>query len=99
MKAAILGVGVCCMSRRQKDPLRPLGVEERNELTCLSRSRSAPAAQGIRARTLLAVAAGQSDTKAASWRDGIPETPFATGCLVSIGKAWLLSFPAMDLSE
>jgi transposase len=53
------------MSRRQKDPLRPLGDEERNELTGLSRSRSAPAAQVIRARTLLAVAAGQSYTEAA----------------------------------
>jgi transposase len=53
------------MSRRQKDPLRPLGDEERNELTGLSRSRSAPAAPVIRARTLLAVAAGRSYTEAA----------------------------------
>ena len=53
------------MSRRQKDPLRPLREEERNELTGLSRSRSAPAAQVIRARALLAVAAGQSYTAAA----------------------------------
>jgi Helix-turn-helix domain len=64
MKAALFGMGVCCMSRRQKDPLRPLGEEERNELTGLSRSRSAPA-QVIRARTLLAVAAGRSYTEAA----------------------------------
>ncbi len=53
------------MSRRQKDPLRPLRDEERNELDSLSRSRSAPAAHVIRARTLLAVAAGQSYTEAA----------------------------------
>jgi transposase len=53
------------MSRRQKDPLRPLREEERNELTGLSRSRSAPAAPVIRARTLLAVAEGRSYTEAA----------------------------------
>jgi transposase len=34
------------MSRRQNDPLRPLTVEERTELTRLSRSYSAPAAEG-----------------------------------------------------
>ncbi len=53
------------MSRRQKDPLRPLRDEERNELDGLCRSRAAPAAQVIRARALLAVAAGQSYTEAA----------------------------------
>src|SRR3954449_1081392 len=51
------------MSRRQKDPLRPLRDEERNELDCLSRSRSVPAAQVLRARSLLAVAAGRSYTE------------------------------------
>jgi Helix-turn-helix domain len=65
MKAAIFRVGVCYMSRRQKEPLRPLGEEERNELTGLSHSRSAPAAPVIRARTLLAIAAGRSYTEAA----------------------------------
>ena len=54
------------MSRRQKHPLRPLREEERNELDGLCRSRAAPAAQVIRARALLAVAAGQSYTEAAS---------------------------------
>src|SRR3954467_2076618 len=53
------------MSRRQKDPLRPLRDEERTELTGLSRSRSAPAAPVLRARALLAVAAGQRHTEAA----------------------------------
>jgi transposase len=53
------------MSRRQKDPLRPLREEERNELDCLSRSRSAPAAPVLRAPSLLAVAAGRSYTEAA----------------------------------
>src|SRR3954453_17256741 len=46
------------MSRRQKDPLRPVTAEERQELTRLSRSPSAPAAQVVRARALLAIADG-----------------------------------------
>jgi transposase len=53
------------MSRRQKDPLRPLTVEERTELTRLSRSHSAPAAEVDRARALLAIAEGASYTAAA----------------------------------
>ena len=53
------------MSRRQKDPLRPLSEAERTALSRLSRSRSAPAAQVARARALLAVAEGQSYTRAA----------------------------------
>ena len=53
------------MSRHQKDPLRPLTAEERQELTRLSRSLSAPAAQVERARALLAIADGASYTAAA----------------------------------
>ena len=53
------------MSRRQKDPLRPLRDTERVSLARLSRSASAPAAQVARARALLAVAEGQSYTAAA----------------------------------
>ena len=53
------------MSRRQKDPLRPLSDAERTSLSRLSRSRSAPADQVARARALLAVAEGQSYTAAA----------------------------------
>jgi transposase len=53
------------MSRRQKDPLRPLSDAERMTLSRLSRSQSAPAAQVARARALLAVAEGQSHTMAA----------------------------------
>ena len=53
------------MSRRQKDPLRPLSEAERASLSRLSRSQSAPAAQVARARALLAVAEGQSYTMAA----------------------------------
>ena len=53
------------MSRSQKDPLRPLTADERQQLTRLSRSLSAPAAQVERARALLAIADGASDTTAA----------------------------------
>jgi transposase len=53
------------MSRRQEDPLRPLSDAERQSLSRLSRSASAPAAQVARARALLAVAEGQSYTTAA----------------------------------
>src|ERR1041384_4796081 len=53
------------MSRPRKDPLRPLTAEERQELTRLSRSLSAPAAQVERARALLAIADGASYTAAA----------------------------------
>ena len=53
------------MSRRQKDPLRALRDEERTALSRLSRSRTAPAAQVARARALLAVSEGHSDTPAA----------------------------------
>src|SRR4051812_42649102 len=53
------------MSRRQKDPLGPLSEAERIMFSQLSRSQSAPAAQAARARALLAVAEGQSYTRAA----------------------------------
>jgi transposase len=53
------------MSRHRKDPLRPLTADERQELTRLSRSLSAPAAPVERARALLAIAEGASDTAAA----------------------------------
>src|SRR3954462_2872103 len=53
------------MSRDQKDPLRPLTAAERKELTRLSRSLSAPAAQVERARALLAIPDGASYTAAA----------------------------------
>src|SRR3954447_2469086 len=55
----------CPMSRSQKDPLRPLAADERQELTRLSRSLSAPAAQVERSRALLAIADGASYTAAA----------------------------------
>ena len=46
------------MSRRQKEPLRPLTVVEYTQLAHLSRSHSEPAAQVARAKELLAVAEG-----------------------------------------
>ena len=53
------------MSRRQKEPLRVLTGEERQWLQQIARSRQEPTSHVIRAQQLLAVAAGQSYTKAA----------------------------------
>jgi transposase len=53
------------MSRRKKDPLRPLTDDERRALERVSRAQSAPAAQVIRAKLLLAVADGLSYMEAA----------------------------------
>lgn len=53
------------MTRCQKDPLRTLSEEEKNELERLSRCNSLPAAQVIRAKVILAVAEGLSYTDAA----------------------------------
>ncbi len=53
------------MTRRQKDPLRPLAPEERAALEELGRARSEPTSHVARARLVLAVAAGQSYTAAA----------------------------------
>ena len=53
------------MTRRKKDPLRPLSDEERNVLEQLSRAQSEPASHVARAKALLAVASGQSYTAAA----------------------------------
>lgn len=53
------------MSRRQKDPLRSLTVEEQQWLERISRAQSEPASHVLRAKLLLAVAAGASFTAAA----------------------------------
>jgi hypothetical protein len=53
------------MSRRKKDPLRELTEPERQELVQLSRSQAAPAVEVIRAKILLAVAAGDDYQAAA----------------------------------
>jgi transposase len=53
------------VSRRRKDPLRPLTAAERRELTRLSRGRAEPAARVARAVSLLAVADGSDYQQAA----------------------------------
>ena len=52
------------MTRRQKDPLRPLTDEERTLLIRISRAQSEPANHVARAKELLAVADGASYTEA-----------------------------------
>jgi len=53
------------MSRRKKDPLRPLADDELAELTQFSRSQAAPAVQVARATMLLSVAGGSDFQQAA----------------------------------
>ena len=53
------------MTRRQKEPLRPLTPEEQAALEQLSRAQSEPASHVARAGLVLAVAAGQSYSAAA----------------------------------
>lgn len=53
------------MTRRQKDPLRTLTEEEKTWLERISRSQSEPAAHVMRAKEILAVAAGHNYTEAA----------------------------------
>ena len=53
------------MTRRQKDPPRPLTDDERNWLVRVARSGAEPAAHVARAKALLAVADGESYTDAA----------------------------------
>jgi hypothetical protein len=57
------------MSRRKKDPLRPLTDPERQSLTQLSRSQTAPAVQVARATMLPAVSDG-ADYQVAARRVG-----------------------------
>lgn len=53
------------MTRRQKDPLRPLTEEERALLDQISRAQSEPASHVARARALLSVADGSTYKEAA----------------------------------
>src|SRR5262245_46425199 len=53
------------MTRRQKDPLRPLTPDEQEWLERISRSQSDPASHVARAKILLAVAGGATFTAAA----------------------------------
>ena len=54
------------MSRRKKDPIRPLTDDERTSLSQLSRSQVAPAVEVARAKILLAVAGGDDYQQAAT---------------------------------
>ena len=54
------------MSRRKKDPLRPLTEPERQELTRIRRSQAAPAVHVARATMILAVAGGSDYQEAAT---------------------------------
>ena len=76
------------MSRHQKDPLRPLTADERTELTRLSRSPSAPAAQVDRARALLAIADGASYTAAAHQVGRGTTRPSRPGSAASTARGW-----------
>ena len=53
------------MTRRKKDPLRELTEVEQTWLERISRSQSEPAVHVIRAKEILAVAAGHNYTEAA----------------------------------
>jgi hypothetical protein len=53
------------MTRRHKDPLRPLTHDERELLVRIGRSHAEPASHVARAKALLAVADGKSYTAAA----------------------------------
>src|SRR4051812_37120020 len=53
------------MSRRKKEPLRPLADDERDALSQVSRSQAAPAAEVTRAKLLLLVASGSDYQDAA----------------------------------
>ena len=53
------------MTRRKKDALRTLNDEEKSWLERISRSQSEPAAHVIRAKEILAVAAGNNYVEAA----------------------------------
>ncbi len=54
------------MSRRRKDPLRPLTAEEQTVLTQIARAQSEPASHVARAKMLLAVAGGKTYQAAAA---------------------------------
>lgn len=53
------------MSRRKKEPLRPLTEAEKSQLEQISRAQNEPASHVIRAKQILAVAQGHDYTEAA----------------------------------
>ena len=76
------------MSRRQKDPLRPLSTEERAELERLSRAQAEPAALVARAKALLAVADVPATPRQLSWPDERAAMPWLS---------WLVGSTERDL--
>lgn len=60
-----VGASSFIMSRKRKDPLRPLTDEERQVLHQVARARSEPASHVARAKMLLAVVAGKTYQAAA----------------------------------
>ena len=75
------------MTRRRKDPLRPLTDAERRELHRLRRSSTAPAAQVARAAALLLVSEGldyQDAARAVGRKSG---DAVLTWSLASTGRA------------
>ena len=64
------------MTRRRKDPLRPITLEERAWLERISRATSEPASHVARAKALLAVAAGQTYQAAAAAPAAAPMMPW-----------------------
>ena len=77
------------MSRRQKDPLRPLSEEERALLEQISRAHSEPASHVARARALLRVADGATYTEAAS---------LVGRCCGDVVSQWVARFNAEGLA-
>jgi len=77
------------MSRRQKDPLRPLSEEERALLEQISRAHSEPASHVARARALLRVADGATYTEAARW---------VGRCCGDVVSQWVARFNAEGLA-
>ena len=76
------------MTRRKKDPLRPLTDEEREVLEQISRAQSEPASHVARAKALLAVADGQSYTAAAGAAGRRSGDAVSQIVAVSTAKVW-----------
>jgi hypothetical protein len=67
------------MSRRQKEPLRTMTEEEEAWLHRIARATREPANHVIRAKQLVAVAAGQSYSQATRLTGGAREMPYHRG--------------------
>ena len=77
------------MTRRQKDPLRPLTEGERALLEQISRAQSEPASHVARARALLSVADGWTYTEAAQ---------LVGRCCGDVVSQWVAKFNAEGLA-